>query len=560
MPAPGLRRTFAAPRIWRFAQRDLRLALGAKNARELLRRVVLFGVAVVALIVFGDTILTFRSTGWIIFMAFAGATLFFVASATYGLAAELAEESRSEMLQLIFVTGTKSRELFASKLLARFLMALYPTLALLPCLAVGLLYRNTTWTDVVVFALLAAAVFIFLAGTEFLGAAVESEGEAAENFALWTQAIVVGAPWLLEQVARLVSGVQDAGVFWLSPAFAAFQFFEGTAGQSLPAIHASLSLTFAMALAMIAISASILDRRGRDEPQSSGARNLGAKLARAWAARIRPILERSPALWLAAFDRRAAVYAWMPLVILLALWTAALVIWGADWLFPMSFYLLAAGLIWSLRVQMLIRASRRMARARRDGELELLLTTPLTPDELIAAEHEALSLQFRPIILAARALVILCLAAVTLIHHWEGQRLFSHILVCAILLWALPRRTRVDFYLWSALNTGQATGALVRLQGGSLLSLFFPMFNLIRHGLPAFTTFPSGSDGHLWIAIGVAALFFVLTVVNWSQNNTARGRLHEHFRAIAQTPLPPAEVVKKWDFQTPLIATNRFAR
>lgn len=509
---------------------------------------------VIALVNLGFPLANF---GPFMFRALLMGAMYFAYRASFGLAAELAEDRQNQMLTLTFLTGARSADLFLSKLAARALAALYSSLALLPCLMVSILYGGITFQLCAVAFLLLPASVIFFSAFEFLGAAVKREPGGAEQFADRSKLVALAWPWAIDRLAQIITGApMDKSIYLFTPAHTAWAIWEGlTLPWEFSEAIVSILINIALGLLVLGVSGWILDRSWQEETGWNGPRQLLTKANRAWAARIRPLLETAPMLWLAAFDRSALMYAWMSVWLILALWVAGFMAWRGDWLLPAIFYLTPALMIAVVRTQMILRAARRMAKHRREGELELLATTPLEPQTMVGDEIDAASLQFRTLIRTVRGLTLGFLFVLTAIHPWHGAAIWVHAMVSAFLIWCSFIRPTgsIAFYQWIGLNTGHGSGPVFRRLGGSAMGGIWPAYNMIRHGLNAMRTFPTGDT----IEICIVALFgFAATVIAIHYNHDRRKYrtlAEKHFREIAQAPLPSAAMIKNWDGLKPLV-------
>ena len=108
-------------------------------------------------------------------------------------------------------------------------------------------------------------------------------------------------------------------------------------------------------------------------------------------------MTRSPFCWLAARDRRPAMFAWAFLGVAVLAWLAGWAAMGAAWLAPgnaiLSSIVLHLGLNWILAYS----ASKRLAEERQSGGFEVLLTVPLEPKAIVDGQCRALWTQFRTV-------------------------------------------------------------------------------------------------------------------------------------------------------------------
>jgi hypothetical protein len=201
-----------------------------------------------------------------------------------------------------------------------------------------------------------------------------------------------------------------------------------------------------------------------------------------------------------------------------------------------------------------------LGEARRDGTYELLLTTPLSPSDIVSGQFKALGLHFRRVMRAVLGLEIAMMLAGLAIRNWTGSALFVYGVVwMLLLLWAVDQ-TRdwqaTSLVLWVSLNCGRPAHSVWRTTGLKSWSWVWVLLNLqlLSSKLP---TFPTGSTFEVVFASIVGGLLLLVFLGKWMMNmgkatHAAKKweqRLVSEFREIAREPLPDPHDprFKKWD-------------
>jgi hypothetical protein len=109
----------------------------------------------------------------------------------------------------------------------------------------------------------------------------------------------------------------------------------------------------------------------------------------------RRLLDRSAYFWLAARARLRPAYVWGALGLVACGWVWGLARSGRDWLDEMTYVLTGLLLNLLIKVWFALEAGRPLAEDRRQGAFELLLSTPLTENDILRGQLLALKRQFR---------------------------------------------------------------------------------------------------------------------------------------------------------------------
>ena len=114
----------------------------------------------------------------------------------------------------------------------------------------------------------------------------------------------------------------------------------------------------------------------------------------------RRLLERSAYFWLAARARLGPAYVWAVLGLVACGWVWGLARSGRDWLDEGTYVLTGLLLNLLIKVWFALEAGRQLAEDRKQGALELLLSTPLTVQDILRGQLLALKRQFQGPVLA----------------------------------------------------------------------------------------------------------------------------------------------------------------
>ena len=246
------------------------------------------------------------------------------------------------------------------------------------------------------------------------------------------------------------------------------------------------------------------------------------------------------------------------------IWLLGWCAWPKAWPSGGNFFVTAMVMVMIVNWLTLFAAARRIGMDRRDGILELLLTTPLAPQEIVEGEVRALEAGFKPLQLTVLSLLLLMMTGGFLIRSWNPVALMTDVVIWgALCFWCVTNpRGRILNVMWAALNSGRPLYSVFKWRG-SKWNWFLIVFNLpflssaALGGGPG-VTFPSGSlmEFVMVCIFGIPACADCLlgrTMYGTFQTDTRR-RFVKHMRLIATEPLPDPDdpVFKDWDGMHPL--------
>src|SRR5437899_5945364 len=155
-----------------------------------------------------------------------------------------------------------------------------------------------------------------------------------------------------------------------------------------------------------------------------------------------------------------------------------------------------------------------MGEDRRESHLELLLTTPLTPNEIVDGQLRAAREQFRSLRFVVFAMFLLMAGSGLLLKKWHGLDIAVYAVIWLLLFFWCVRKLdhRLILVMWLALNTGRPTFAILRSQGKLSPWYWIWMFwnlrrvaSLAKFGGASYQ-FPTGSGTEVFI-VGTIGTF-----------------------------------------------------
>jgi hypothetical protein len=481
-----------------------------------------------------------------------------------GLGVRLAEHRRNQMLGLVFLAGVKPRSLFLAQIGARIVAAIYLGLALLPCLAISILYGGASKERCIAAAIFIVLEIVFLIALEFLGPALTADPAGAGLITTVVTAVLSVWPWIIDRLSLLISGVGlPAWVYFFSPLNAFFQILRDfrNAAEFYDFLLNCLIVS-AIAANVLLFSAWTLQHVWREEEHPllrfkvfRRLLHMASHWQRDWAKIIRPQLEENPLLWHAAYELRFVRYAWITVVVVMALWLAGLVAWGMDWLVAEIFYIATATLIYGVRLQIILRAATRFSESRHNDYFDAILAANSAPDLIVAAEHKAIYLQFAGVKWVVRAITLMFMLAPIPLRHWTTVTLFEHLVLGGTLLWASRLRPHMAITraIWIALNTGAGVSSVFRRSSLPLAQFGFQFYRIIQHGVVNLSRFPTGEPMEALLILVGCPIIVIIVVASQSEYPHLQTKTATYFREILQAPIRTAKEIAKWDTKEPLL-------
>jgi ABC-type transport system involved in multi-copper enzyme maturation permease subunit len=390
-------------------QRELREASRRKSTFRLRWVTAIFAIAFgfVALAFLGTGV-GYSSLGQIMFSALTRyAFVLSLLAGVFFTADSLSREKREGTLGLLFLTDLKGYDVVLGKFVAVSLNALYGLLAILPAAAIPLLLGGVTGSEYWRMALaLFNALFISLAVGSMISALSRNSHRSTGN----ASGLILLLAGVLPCLSLLWKGWSYPS--YISPAYPFLDARESAYLIRPDRFWYSLAASHLMGWIFLAVASFALPHCWQAKPISSGHESTVGRLRR-WISflAIQPkantkLLSINPVLWLASRRREGRLLAW-----------AIVLAWGATVVGLMLFAPPGQRALWLgwfsiwpfgfvLKVVFAFQTCRFFAEARRSGELELLLCTPLTNREIVWGQSLALRRGFLLPVLAFLGLML----------------------------------------------------------------------------------------------------------------------------------------------------------
>lgn len=342
----------------------------------------------------------------LIWLSFATAGLFGVFFA----ADAISEERREGTLGLLFLTPLKGLDVVLGKLAGSCLRSGFALVAALPVLALPLLLGGITFQAYFRVALALTGTLILSSAMGLMVSAHCRESTRAIVVTLGFMLALAGVPVWIDLATFQVTATFVAFFSYASPGYA----LSVAANERSPGLWTALGFQFAfawLALLLAARRAARFTEPSQQAQRSKATRWLPGSPTEKSQRRLR---DRAPVAWLVQRRIRAPLV--VALIVLLVFGGVmvheltqtsgpGMVVFGGGHFFPALFYLVL--LVW-----LAVLATRRTGDGRRDGELELLLATPLTIEDLVQGHWRGLARLF----LGPAVILSVMMAAVPLVQ------------------------------------------------------------------------------------------------------------------------------------------------
>jgi hypothetical protein len=316
-------------------------------------------------------------------------------------AGTIADEKRDGTLGLLFLTSLTPLGIVAGKFFAVAIPLIQPFLAMVPALAITVLHGGVTGSEVVRAVAAVGTVLVFSIALGLCVSSVSRRNEKVGRRTLLLLFVAVGGPLL---VARAGFGWAAVSSPWTAFRNIHDERYVLSGGEFWLSVVAMLYA----ALGLVVAAAYFLPRRWEVKLTASQWSWPRVAWGKVCEAERLEMLERNPGEWLA---RRGGVNLMeeIPFAVMLvglAFAACAAPTRGAFVSVAFLAVLVAAVL---LMVRLASQASAPLCNARRSGEVELLLSTPLSPMALIAGQIAALRKQFfAPVVIVFAAALFYC--------------------------------------------------------------------------------------------------------------------------------------------------------
>jgi hypothetical protein len=539
-------------------ERELRVALHRRDARKSRLKVAGMGVAGVTIfmLLIGGLLGSRLWGSTMHFYLFIAGLYLAVGPAIQISTGLFAEERRQQTLELLYLTGMGSGELFIGKLLGGALVASSDLLALVPLMAIPFMSGGLSFDLFLATAACLPTVFVFVLAVGALGSALCKDEGTAFVVSLVLAGVLCLALPLPYNMGLWVARKAPFTKSWLclSPALGpwlVYDKFKGFGAAGVRDFWRCTAFTWGLSMACLGLAAVILKQNWRRDLERSGTGGLEAKWAAfvrgsaAWREALRKrLLPVNAYQWLVEQDRRPVLQAWGLMAVVVVLWLLAWCAWPSVWPSTVNFLTTALVMLIGMGFLMRYAAARQIASDRREGAFELLLTTLLSPEEVVEGQEAALREQFRPAQWAMCGLFLVMAFTGLMMRNWTGTAVLSYLAVWGVLLtWCREQMHRsAPLAMWVAANSGRPMFGLMRVQGSSWGNLWMAywswsvMRTFAIFGRSA-SSFPTGSP--LELVIVLFMLFAVLlSAISQQKRNEQKQRLISQLRSIAQEPVP----------------------
>jgi ABC-type transport system involved in cytochrome c biogenesis permease component len=530
-----------------------------------------FAAAALALAVCGWSLLFFTRMGMGNAsgkMLFGGATalawLYAVIGGIFKTADALSEEKREGTLGLLFLTDLKGYDIVLGKIVAASVNWFFGLIAIFPILGVSLLMGGVApgefWREILA---LANLLFYSLALGMFVSSFMHNERKAAGL----TIALLLLLLWLPAQLAewhRDFTGGFQPGFWFIVPDVTRPLHYASDAlsransdlyWSSLIGSH--LVGWFYLLLASVIVPRTWQQQAGKISRLQESAEQFTYGHNRERRKRFRErALALNPFYWIAARARGQSLVLW---IILTGIVVCFLISWAMDpsdynnaWIHLWPAFILHT----VVKLWIPLAACRRFIEDRRSGALELILSTPLTPGEILRGQSLALWKQFRgPVLFILVVDVLLLLLGWTRIssREWKEQLLYTSLSGAGVIafladlvalawlsMWrGMKARHSYVAWLWSVVQLLVLpwVAFYVAMTAGMML-IFVP--RVLNAGGP--NTGASMTKWMEWLPLLLTSLWFLLSMAAaiisawW-----ARRCLHQHFRYQATLSYQPVK-------------------
>ena len=361
--------------------------------------------------------------------------------------------------------------------------------------------------------------------------------------------------------------------FWMSlnPAAGPWLILQRPRSNAdLAYIYQSISVSALLSLLFFTASAFLLSRIWQDQVSGISFRPLGSflDLVRARQKRLAAqLLEKNPYEWLIFRDFQPILVTWLMFTIAAVVWLLGFWHWGAAWLVPMNFWftLILLGLL--VRWMTNYLGARQISLDRSSGTLELLLTSPLTVGDIVAAQQTATQKYVRPFYAAIGSLHLLFFILGLLFHPMTEAARTNYILISALVALFGPWFNFQGHWgpFWIGLDTGRPMYALTTHLFGKVGWFKFFWMAFLAFRIKSIPNIPTGRFGEtILIGCVVTGLFLwyifyrFCWTTDWNASQKIRNLAILEMRAIAAEPVPDINDPRlaTWDPTTPLFDTS----
>ena len=434
----------------------------------------------------------------------------------------LSAEKREGTLGLLFLTDLKGYDVVLGKLVASSLNGFYAVLAVVPILALPLLLGGVTPGEFGRMAIVVVNTLFFSLTLGIWASALSRSPRKAMAMTfllilLFTAVLPACGAW------RLILGkVPRVGVGWLltSAGFSYYQAFDNSYTTNTREFWWSVAVIHGLGWVFLLAASAIAPRAWQERP--AGAQTLRWRERWQWwsygdiaerGAFRKRLLDRSAYFWLAARSRLGPAYVWAVLGLVACGWTWGLAKSRRDWLDQSTYVLTGLLLNLLLKAWFALEAGRQLAEDRRQGALELLLSTPLKVQDVLRGQLLALKRQFLgPTAVTLLVFFLFLMAAASdemLLENPEDRSFWVLSWIAGMLMLLADLAALYWVGMWKALTAKNPTRAAASSVGRILV---LPWVVLALGVLATSLTWPNVENEPMqkfflgaWVGVGLAA-------------------------------------------------------
>jgi ABC-type Na+ efflux pump permease subunit len=439
----------------------------------------------------------------------------------------LSSEKREGTLGLLFLTDLRGHDIILGKLASTSLRSVSAVLALLPVLALPLLLGGVTGAEFwrVVLALL-LTLFLSLTCGLFMSAITRQSRAGMGGtflFLFFTNAVLPLSFYLLQDFNR-PPGLERL-LLWPSQAFLFWSAWNPSPALGNYSSCALCSIT--VGTLFLIGSSLLLPFTWRDRAESGPKRRRVSARLSDWT---------NPYRWLARRGQAPSLLA-SGLMMVGALISVALlldahrsIVRGArpGWAFAIS-VLTAFGAHQLFKYMVAAEASRCFSEDRRNGVMELLLVSPLSPASIVRGQRQALASLFR-----SPAWILIALNMFLVFAHKLAVPFAPQFETWTLALGGGMALVAADYYglSWTGMWLGLRSRRHHRAVLGTLLRVMMPSW------VVAFLLFMGLGRGALNFEEMLVCWLFLGIAVSLMAGQFAQIQLRSHFRALARAEDP----------------------
>ncbi len=340
-------------------------------------------------------------------------------------------EKREGTLGLLFLTDLKGHDVVLGKLVATSVRGFYALLAVFPVLAIPLLLGGITNGEFWRVVLVLMDTFLFSLAIGILGSALtrDLQWAMAANIFLLLLLMAVPAACMFA-LDYFAPGLRKLPQLLFSCPVYAFYLCDDSRYVLMPNHYWwTVGVLHGLSLLLLLVAGWVAPRSWQDRP-SRAQKSRWRDLWHAWmrgpaperAAFRKRTLDTNAFYWLAARARFRTVHVWTFLGCMAIWWLVCWALLGRYWLDPSVAVLTGLLLNFAFKVWVTIEAGRQLAEDKRTGALELLLSLPLTTQDILRGQLLAIRRQFLwPLVVALGVGVLLMLMVRQRAPGWENQ-------------------------------------------------------------------------------------------------------------------------------------------